>query len=289
MSTVPSLTITARAKLNLTLHVVGRRADGYHLLDSLVAFTEVGDELTLRPASEFSFTIDGPMADGLTADDSNLVIRAVRALAKHVARPCGGMAIHLHKVLPVASGIGGGSADAAATLRGLAHLWQLKLEPEELTQLGLRLGADVPVCLWSKTCQMSGVGERLTPVAPLPPVWVVLVNPRVSLSTPDVFRARTGPFTPAYPLNESFADAAALAQALRQRSNDLMAPAMTLQPVIGTVLQALERQTGCLLARMSGSGATCFGLFAGRTAAVVAASMLMRRQPEWWVTATQLV
>lgn len=288
MSIAQPITVTARAKLNLTLHIVGRRADGYHLLDSLVAFTEVGDELTLRPASEFSLTIDGPMADGLSAGEDNLVAQAARALAKHAARPCR-VAIHLQKNLPVASGIGGGSADAAATLKGLAHLWQLDIGERELMHLGLKLGADIPACLWGKTCQMGGIGERLVPRPPLPPTWVVLVNPRVALSTAEIFRARTGPFTPAYPLKETMPDVEALAHALRQRGNDLTTPAIAQAPVIGTVLQTLEQQTGCLLARMSGSGATCFGLFAGRTATIVAAATLMRHHPDWWVSATQLV
>ncbi|OIR00836.1 4-diphosphocytidyl-2-C-methyl-D-erythritol kinase [mine drainage metagenome] len=274
----------ARAKVNLYLHVVGRRADGYHLLDSLAVFPDIGDSLTVRPAADLTLALAGPAAAALAAEPDNLVLRAARALAA-TAGIAPGAALSLCKRLPVASGIGGGSADAAAALNALTALWGLARSEADLAALGLGLGADVPVCLRSRPTQMAGIGEILTPAPALPPGWMLLVNPGIAVATPPVFKARSGPFSPAAPLTAAPADAPALAAALRARRNDLAEAAISLAPPIATVLAALDAQPGCLLARMSGSGATCFGLFAREAEARAACRALRRAEPGWWTKA----
>ena len=278
----------APAKVNLYLHVTGKREDGYHLLDSLVVFAGTGDTLRFAAADTLTLEIEGPGAEHLSAGEDNIVLKAARALAEALGVPAHA-AITLEKHLPVASGIGGGSADAAATLRGLMTLWGAELDDETLTKIGLGLGADLPVCLSGRPTQMSGIGETLTPAVTLPPAWLVLVNPGLALSTPSVFRARAGDFTPAAPLTEVPADANALANALVNRVNDLAAPALALEPAIKTVLDAIGETQGCLLARMSGSGATCFGLFADEDAADDAAETLSETYPEWWVASAPIL
>jgi 4-diphosphocytidyl-2-C-methyl-D-erythritol kinase len=277
----------APAKINLHLHVVGRRDDGYHLLDSLVVFAAVGDWLSVSPADDLSLTITGPFAAGLAAESDNLVLRAARGLADLAGiRPAG--ALVLEKNLPVASGIGGGSADAAAALRLLSRFWHVApalpgaaLSRPALSSLASRLGSDIPVCLLNRPALMSGVGEVLNAAPPLPPAGLVLVNPGVAISTPAVFRARNSGFAvPAdFPL-AGWLDPGALAQTLAATRNDLEPPARSLSPVIGDVLTALAETPGCLLARMSGSGATCFGLFASADAARPAAQAIQREG--WW-------
>lgn len=270
----------ARAKVNLALHVVGRRGDGYHLLDSLVAFADFGDVVSVKAAPSLSLAITGPMATGLSAGPDNLVLKAAQAMTGPL-----GAAITLDKRLPVASGIGGGSADAAATLQALSALWGCEL-PDAATVLAL--GADVPVCLAGQACRMAGIGEQISPVM-LPPAYLVLVNPGVGLSTASVFSALTRRDNPPLPPPEPMPDAAALAAYLRDCRNDLEAPARTLVPQIAQVLGVLAAQNGCLLARMSGSGATCFGLFATATAADEAAKALNAHSAAWWVQAAKMV
>jgi len=273
----------APAKVNLYLHVTGKREDGYHLLDSLVVFAGTGDTLRFAPSESLTLEIEGPGAEALSADEDNIVLKAARALAEALGRPAQA-AITLEKHLPVAAGIGGGSADAAATLRGLIVLWGADLDDETLAKIGLSLGADLPVCLAGRPTQMSGIGETLAPALPLPPAWLVLVNPRIALSTPSVFRARAGDFTPAAPLTEISSDARALADALVSRHNDLAKPAILLEPTVKTMLDAIGGTEGCLLARMSGSGATCFGLYADEESADAAADALAEAYPDWWVS-----
>ena len=276
------LTVPAPAKINLALHVTGRRADGYHLLDSLVTFAGVGDVVTVSPAPVVSLEITGPEGNGLGAGPDNLVLRAAAVFDP----PGQGARITLDKRLPVASGIGGGSADAAAAISGLAQLWGRPLPDQGKV---LALGADVPVCLHGQTCRMQGVGERLSPVPPLPPVWAVLANPRVPVATPAVFRAVTARDNP--PLPETLPrlpDAAALAAWLTTRRNDLQAAAITVAPPIAATLAALSALPGALIARMSGSGATCFALFATPAQAAEAADRLHRAAPGWWVAAAAL-
>ena len=271
---------TAPAKVNLYLHVVGRRSDGYHLLDSLAVFPAVGDTLRAAPAEAFSLALEGPFGGALQAVPDNLVLRAARGLAE-LAGVRGGARLTLVKTLPVASGIGGGSADAAAALRLLGRLWGVAPAAEALRALALRLGADVPVCLTGRPARMGGVGDMLSPAPDLPACGLVLVNPGVAVLTPDVFRARSGRFSAPAALPSGWPDAVAMARDLAALGNDLEPPAVTLCPVIGTVLAALRAAPGRLLARMSGSGATCFGLFADAVAAAAAAEGV--RRPGWWV------
>ena len=270
----------ARAKVNLDLLITSRRPDGYHELDSLVAFADIGDELTIEPASDLTLELSGPFAADLGADEDNLVLRAARRLAAAV-----GIAprarLRLDKHLPVASGLGGGSADAAAALRGLRRLWELELSDQALVEIGQRIGSDVPVCLLSRPARMRGIGELIEPIgmAALP---VLLVNPNRPLSTAAVFlelsRAAIGPRPTDFPT------APDMAWLVRSR-NDLEIPARALLPVIGEVLQALANTQGCRLARMSGSGATCFGLFDASTQALAAAVNMARDHPDWWAAA----
>jgi 4-diphosphocytidyl-2-C-methyl-D-erythritol kinase len=287
-----SLTLRARAKVNLYLHVVGRRADGYHLLDSLVVFADIGDQLRIEPSDSLSLAIDGPFGAGLSATDDNLVLRAARALAAGLAGkglPAGGAKLRLSKHLPVASGIGGGSADAAATLVGLSRLWRVPEGAIDLTQIGLSLGADLPVCLAARPCFMGGIGELLEAVPPLPPASLLLVNPGVAVSTPSVFKARSGPFSKPARWQDALSDATALAARLDRCGNDLEAPAIELEPMIGEVLSALRHLPGTLIARMSGSGATCFGLFEDRAEAREAAARLGMEHPSWWVASAPML
>lgn len=279
----------APAKINLYLHVLGRRADGYHELDSLVAFADIGDRLAVRPADKLSFHIDGPFADVLAGEpvSSNLVVRAAEALAAELGRPPA-VALRLTKALPVASGIGGGSADAAACLRALARLWGLARGDARLRVIAARLGADVPVCLDGRAAYFGGIGDRLDPAPDLPSCPVVLVNPGVALATPAVFKARSGGFSPPARLVDRARDVATLARLLAARTNDLAAPAIGLVPAISLVLAALGAQDGCLLARLSGSGATCFGLFERPEQAQRAAAAIAAAEPAWWVRAGTL-
>ncbi|MBI3505262.1 MAG: 4-(cytidine 5'-diphospho)-2-C-methyl-D-erythritol kinase [Proteobacteria bacterium] len=274
----------APAKLNLSLQVVGKRIDGYHLLDSLVAFADIGDVVTVAPNELLTLSIDGPFASALLEAPDNLVLRAARALAAATGTEEGAK-IRLTKNLPVASGIGGGSADAAATLRALGKLWGLLPPADRLAELAYGLGADTIACLAAIPAWMSGTGETLEPVGALPAAGIVLCNPGVAVATPAVFRMRSGPFSK--PARFAIpADAAGLALALGATSNDLAAPACTLAPAIGDVLAALENLPGTLIARMSGSGATCFALYADRDAARTAAEGLRKAAPPgWWVAA----
>jgi 4-diphosphocytidyl-2-C-methyl-D-erythritol kinase len=269
-------TEAAPAKVNLTLHVAGRRADGYHLLDSLVVFAGgVADRVTVAEAPELSLTVTGPFAASVPAGGDNLVLRAARAFG-----PGRGAAITLEKILPVASGIGGGSADAAAALRALSRLWGLPLPPSEAV---LALGADVPVCLAGRPVRMRGVGEVLEPLPGPVPVHLLLVNPGVPVQTPQVFAGLAEACNPPMPAIPPFGDAAAVARFAALCRNDLQPPATALVPAIAEVTAAIAATEGCLLARMSGSGATCFGLYADAEARDAARAGLARRHPGWWV------
>lgn len=266
----------APAKVNLFLRVTGRRADGYHELESLAVFAGAADLVCATPSDSLTLELIGPFAPGLGAGGDNLVLRAARALGEQAGRPPTA-GLLLEKNLPVASGIGGGSADAAATLRVLARLWRLgAISPS----LALQLGADVPVCIESHPALMRGVGEALSASPVLPEYGLALVNPGVGVATADVFRARQGAFSVPAVLPASWADAAAMARDVAALGNDLQTPAMVICPAIGEVLAALRALPGCLLAQMSGSGATCFGIF--RTPAAAEAAWALSRQPGWW-------
>lgn len=274
----PLLAELAPAKVNLFLHIVGHRPDGYHLLDSLAVFPGAADRLTAAAAPSLELAVTGPFGAGLDAGPDNLVLRAARALAAKAGVTIGASLV-LDKCLPVASGIGGGSADAAAALRLLSRLWPVRLPDEEIRAIALGLGADVPVCLVGRTARMGGVGDQLGAAPMLPPFGAVLVNPGVAVSTPEVFRARAGPFSEGASLPASWPDAASMARDLSVLANDLEAPALRLCPAVGGVLAWLRAQRGCLLARMSGSGATCFGLFRDGAAASAVADLA---PSGWW-------
>ena len=277
------ITRAARAKVNLYLHVTGRRADGYHTLDSLVVFTELADSVTVCPAVGLSLAVDGPFAADLGAARDNLVWRAAGALAEAAGVPADAE-IRLTKRLPVAAGLGGGSADAAAALLAMRQLWGG--DGADVAALAADLGADVPACLAGVAAFIGGIGEDVTPAPALPAAGLVLVNPGVPLATPRVFAARSGDYSGPERFAEPPETAADLAALLGQRRNDLTVAAVGLCPPIGGVLAALEAAPGCRLARMSGSGATCFGLFDDLDAARHGAAAVAR--PGWWVAPTRL-
>ncbi len=285
-----SITVPAAAKINLYLHVTGRRPDGYHFLDSLVAFAGVHDTVTLSPAPDLtlSLELDGPYAGDLPEVSANLALQAAERLRR--AAGCdAGATIRLEKKLPVASGIGGGSADAAAVLGGLVRLWGLDAAEINLGELALDLGADVPVSLFGEAAFIGGIGEEVVRAPALPAAWLVLVNPGVALSTPAVFKARAGEFSKPGRFDDSPATAAVLAEFLATTGNDLTEAAIGIEPMIGDVLKALDAAEEVLLARMSGSGATCFGLFTEAGTAARAAAEISQSQPGWWVRATPLL
>ena len=277
----------AAAKLNLDLLVVGRRSDGYHDLDSLVAFADVGDRLTFSPADGLVLDVEGPFAAALPRTEDNLIVRAARRLARRAGIEPDARIV-LDKRLPAMAGIGGGSADAAAALRGLNRLWRLDLGRSDLCDVGLALGADVPVCVASTPCRVRGIGGRLDPVRGLPELSLLLVNPGVGLKTADVFAGldpTTLDLAPRAPLPITTSPTQ-FAVWLGASRNDLEAPARRLAPAVDDALNALT-EAGAVLARMSGSGATCFGLFADRDGRDRAATNLDR--PGWWVRPTILI
>lgn len=283
------VTVAAPAKLNLYLHVTGRREDGYHSLDSLIAFANVGDQVKARAAADGSLTLTvrGPFAKDLANETDNLVMRAARGL-RAVAGMNLGAHLVLDKRLPVASGIGGGSADAAATLKALVRLWGVTVPEKTILELALELGADVPVCWYGQAAFVGGVGEMIEPAPLLPPAALVLVNPLVPVSTPAVFKARTGAVQQAARFAENPIDAAHLAHLLAARGNGLTDAACGLAPQVRAVLDFLGRTDGALITRMSGSGGTCFALFADDDAALSAGQRLMEQENGWWVSVCRL-
>lgn len=271
----PGVSSFAPAKINLALHVTGRRADGYHLLDSLVVFTDVGDRIRVKPAPFTTFSVVGPQAGGVPVDQRNLVMRAA-ALSRDTAD------IVLEKHLPPASGIGGGSSDAAAALRAFAACFGSAMPaPDDVRSLG----ADVPVCLAARPSRITGTGEVVEPVKGMPPLHFVLVNPGVKVATPDVFNALSIKENGSMAAPAGWRDTADLAAWLRMQRNDLERPARAIAPAIGVVQARLAQTGSCLLARMSGSGATCFGLYASRPRADAAAAAIAAQHPEWWCVA----
>ena len=294
---MPGLVEEGRAKVNLTLRVVGRRVDGYHDLESVVAFADCADRLTLTPGPELSLKTTGPLASACGDTSDNLVLKAAKLLGESVAGLKAGSFV-LEKILPVAAGIGGGSADAAAALRLLAQLNDLKLDDKRLLDVALATGADVPVCLASRACDMTGVGETLMPLSP-PKMPCVLVNPRVPVATKDVFEAlglrhgelligATDVVMQASSWPEDGGSLEEWVEAFAASANDLEAPATKIQPLIGEVISALNSTNGAWLARMSGSGATCFALYENTAEAQRAASKIQLEHPSWWVHAGTL-
>ena len=274
--------VFAPAKINLFLHVGERRSDGYHDLESLVVFADVGDELLIEPAKSFSLALDGPFGGKLANEQDNLIAKAARALGAKAGRSPD-VRITLTKNLPVASGIGGGSADAAATLRGLVQFWDIKMPHDELHTIAESLGSDVPACLLSETLWMTGRGEGIEPVPGLPPAPLVLVNPGVAVSTARIFanlKNRVGVGQATKPKTDL--SVLALADYFKSNRNDLEKPAREIAPAIDEALQAISH-SGALRTRMSGSGATCFGLFADDKSAEAAAAKIAGDHPDWWV------
>lgn len=269
----------ARAKVNLALHVVGRRSDGYHELDSIVAFAHIADRLTFEAASDWHLDVVGPFAADLRPAPDNLVLKAAHGFAQAFGEE-GRYLVTLEKNLPVASGIGGGSADAAATLRALATLAGRSIDPVKLSGLAATLGADVPVCFVGRSCRMRGAGERIDIMDTMAPMPAVLVNPRLEVATAQVFaKLALKPGEKGFAGLKEGADPAAC-------RNDLGAPALAIAPVIGEVIAALDGQAGLRFARMSGSGATCFGIFTSLEAAQEAARRISSTQPQWWAVPT---
>ncbi len=276
----------ARAKVNLALHITGQREDGYHMLDSLVVFPEVGDLISVEPAPGFSLRITGEFSEKIQGNPSdNLVIKAANMLAEHVPSASGAQ-IELEKSLPVAAGIGGGSADAAATLRALAKIWSASPSLADLFGLALSLGADVPMCLEEKPAHIRGIGEIVEPLADFPSGAIVLVNPMIEISTPITFRAlEKKDNTPLPEMPAQFGCMKALANWLKTCRNDLQKPAISQASEISEVLDLLASQQETLLARMSGSGATCFALCETLEAARKIASHLHEIRENWWIRA----
>jgi 4-diphosphocytidyl-2-C-methyl-D-erythritol kinase len=282
---------SAFAKINLSLRISGRRPDGYHELRSLAVFAAIGDRIEVRPSAQLTLDLEGPFASSLAGEADNLVLRAARGLRDL----CGigeGARILLEKNLPVASGIGGGSADAAAALRALMRLWRVRPDEAELMRLAASLGADVPVCLGTAPALMSGIGEKIRRLPRLPKVWLLLANPGIALSTADVFRKLAAPPLAAAPDAAHLPDFATLddlVEWLQGEPNDLERPARALLPLIGEVIGAIAATPGCRLARMSGSGATCFGIYASASEAQSAAAALSAAHPDWWIAAAPAV
>ncbi|HEX9906532.1 MAG TPA: 4-(cytidine 5'-diphospho)-2-C-methyl-D-erythritol kinase [Propylenella sp.] len=277
--------LLAPAKINLALHVTGRRADGYHLLDTIAVFADVGDRIEIVADDRRGLALSGPFAGDAPADDANLARRAADAFAA-ACRGEPSVSIRVEKNLPAGAGLGGGSADAAAVLLGLTRLLRRGAPPPDLMAIGLALGADVPMCLAGHALRAQGIGEQIEPLANWPELPLVLIWPGRALSTAAVFAALPRKANP--PLAEPWpaATAAEAAAWLGDCRNDLEAPALALAPEIGDVLHALRGSSGCLLARMSGSGSACFGLYGERSAAEAAAAAIRRRRPDWWIAAT---
>lgn len=286
-------TVTERAfaKINLTLHVTGQREDGYHLLDSLVVFTSISDRLSATRSGVFSLTLEGPFGQQIPGDFDNLVLRAARLFSQSRE-----VAFTLEKHLPPASGIGGGSADAAAAIRAMLKLLHVENDPDHTEAVFdkldrdavLALGADVPVCLFSQPARMRGIGNEISMID-CPRAWVALVNPRVEVPTPQVFKALKSKHNPEMPaVLPDWPNARILADWLQGQRNDLQAPAIEIAPVIAEVLRVLDSQSGAMIARMSGSGATCFGLFADEASARRAVQNIARQHPDWWSAAGEV-
>lgn len=279
---------SAPAKVNLTLHITGQRTDGYHLLDSLVVFADVTDQLTATVAPKLSLTVTGPFAQGVPTDDTNLVMRAALALRKARGVTLGA-AITLEKNLPHAAGIGSGSSDAATALNMLATLWQVAPLPATAPEV-LQLGADVPVCLRAPNpVRMSGIGELLSPLPPLPPCAVVLINPRVDVPTAQVFQGLTQKNNPSMATLPAGLDLGGFAAWLTQQRNDLAVPARAITPEIDAALGKLSKIPSVLAHGMSGSGATCFGLVQDMGAARQVARTIQVSNMGWWVVPAALL
>ncbi|MFH1157365.1 MAG: 4-(cytidine 5'-diphospho)-2-C-methyl-D-erythritol kinase [Pseudomonadota bacterium] len=274
--------VFAPAKVNLFLHITGKREDGYHLLQSLMGFVDVGDDLTFGPHDSLYIDVNGPFASPLGNPRDNLVYKAAILLSEHYKVPPRAK-INLTKNLPIASGLGGGSSDAAATLLGLAKLWLLREDPDKLAEIAQKLGADVTACLYKKLVWSEGIGEKITRLPDMPDIHFVLANPMVQTPTPEVFRHFRNRFSPPLQFSGRRKTTAEWIADLRIYRNDLTDAAITVTPEIRDVLAAIGGTAGCILHRLSGSGATCFGIYGNAEAAHVAAHTLKDQYPDWWV------
>ena len=276
----------AHAKINLALHIIGRRPDGYHELDSVVAFADVADVLTIAPAAKVSINLSGTFANDLPPDDENLILTAWHLLADFAGKkntPFSPVKFHLEKNLPIAAGIGGGSADAAAAIRGLIRFFGLSISTQDMREIALQLGADVPICLVQKTSRMRGIGEIIEPIDIELPSGIVLVNPGIPAPTSKVFDSLN------LQCGQSFGMSISDLSDVHGWRNDLAAPATRVVPEIANVMGSLNSQPDIICARMSGSGATCFGLAENLAQAEHAATSIKTRHPDWWVVATSLL
>ncbi len=286
--------IFAPAKVNLFLHVTGKRNDGYHALDSLVTFADVGDVIHFAPMDGFAFDIKGPFAGGFNTaeksalpDSKNLLVRAVWMLARHTNNSPS-FSIVLNKNIPLGAGLGGGSADAAAILWGLCRYWNIAPDPSMLKEMMMQLGADVPVCFESQTRFIAGAGEKMSAEIDIPEIYAVLIHPGKPCNTASIFRAYGGDF--AIPVDRStrFKEQSALIEFLKTTQNVLLSCAIKHVPEIQNCLTQLEDGNGCMLARMSGSGSSCFGIYASQEEAASARAAIQETNPDWWVKSTTL-
>ena len=276
----------APAKINLYLNITGQRINDYHELDSLIAFASHGDQIVVKKCDHFRLEASGPFSETLPPSNENLVIKAAKELAMGTNYESGAC-IKLIKNLPVSSGIGGGSADAAATLRALNELWETNLQNKDLMIMALRLGADVPVCLLSKTARISGIGDKVSRVSGLPKCGILLVNPGIPISTVNVFQLRQGDFSNQVQIPK-MENREALFDFLSHQKNDLQDAAIKIAPKIKEVLKILTDDPNCRLARLSGSGGTCFGLYEDEPTALFAAESMSGYFSDWWIQPTRI-
>lgn len=289
MTLPDGIALTCHAKINLFLHVLGKRDDGYHDLQSWIVFAEVGDSIRVREAKQFHLAVEGQFAHSLPSMGENLITRTVNLLAeRHKQKP--NVMVELTKNLPIGTGLGGGSANAAATARALQHIWGFEWQDGDDEWLARNIGADVPACLLSSATMVEGIGEKLVPTPHLPEnCHLVIVYPGIGISTSEVFGMLSPPYTPHHEIFPEAKDVFDLVKQLQETRNDMMHPAMGLQPKILEAYRALTRQSGCLLARMTGSGSACFGIFPDEEAARMAANAIRKAEPKWWVRATRFL
>lgn len=281
------ISVTAPAKINLFLHLLGRDLRGYHEIESLAAFADIGDQIIVQPSNGLTLQVEGRFADTLNDNaDDNLVLRAAKLLQAFAAGQ--GAHITLNKELPIAAGLGGGSSDAAATLKALMKLWNIQIADADLHQLAVSLGSDVPACLAAQPCMIRGFGDAITPYRAMPKLWVVLCNPLKPLLTKDVYQAFSSDFADSCTFKNNYSSAKKFTQMLSEKSNMLELPAFTLLPELETLIDTIAQTEECLLARMSGSGATCFGLYDNEAVAKTASNVLAKRCAGHWVAVGHL-
>lgn len=278
--TSPILQKSAPAKVNLFLHVTGKRDDGYHLLESLIGFADFGDIITIMPSDEFSLKILG--GDFSLDTEDNLITKAVNLVSGKLQKDLS-LSITLEKNIPIGAGLGGGSADAAAAVRGILEYAQVSLPQKEIDEILLSLGADTPICYARKPAYIKGIGEVIEPIAPLPQIPAMLIYPNEFCSTVEIFKSYDGDFSQTADHPKSFSDLKSLYDFLNKQKNDLTDAAIKKIPAIGDILQTIGKQDGCVISRLTGSGSTCFGLFETTEQSTKAAEKIQKAKPHWWV------